>query len=321
MRTATRTVTLIDLHPHVESMRHEVLSGLRRPQKSLPPKFFYDEEGSRLFEEITRLPEYYPTRTEIAILEGHAGEMVELMGERPTIVELGSGNSTKVRILLDRIDGGAKYVPVDISKDLLAESAGEIKAAYPSIEVVAVCADYTRPFDIPAATGAKRIVFFPGSTVGNLEPKEVQIFFATLIDELEPGDGMLIGVDLKKDRAILHDAYNDSRGVTAAFNLNVLRHINRKLHGSFDLERFTHRAFYDERAGRIEMHLVSTTDQIVSVGGERIGFTAGETIHTESSYKYSVDEFRELATETGFTPRSVWTDPDSLFSVHYLEVE
>jgi len=312
---------LINLHPKKESFREEVVTGLRKSKKELPAKFFYDKRGSELFEEITRLPEYYVTRTEIEILDLNAEEMVSLMGENFLLVEFGSGSSTKVRILLDQMQGKAAYTPIDISLLYLKESAQALGEAYPEVQVTAVCADYTRPFLIPEGESfEKRVVFFPGSTVGNFEPHLAEKFFRDTARRLRQNDTMLIGVDLQKDRNILHKAYNDSAGITAAFNKNILQRINRELGADFDLNRFEHAAFYNENANRIEMHLRSNGNQKVNIGPDSFEFRNGETIHTENSYKYTIEGFHELLRGTGFEPERVWTDPQNLFSVHYLKV-
>jgi len=312
---------LINLHPRKESFLEEVVAGLRKPQKELPAKFFYDKRGSELFEEITRLPEYYLTRTEVEILDQNAEEMVRLMGEDFLLVEFGSGSSTKVRILLDQMQGKAAYTPIDISLLYLKESAQALGADYPEVQVTAVCADYTKPFLIPEGENfGKRVVFFPGSTVGNFEPNLARKFFGDTARRLRQNDTMLIGVDLQKDRRILSDAYNDSAGVTAAFNRNILQRINRELGADFVLDRFDHLAFYNEAEGRIEMHLRSRGAQNVTIGSDSFSFRDQETIHTENSYKYTIDSFQDLLKGTGFEPEKVWTDPQSLFSVHYLKV-
>lgn len=317
----TNLPQLIDLHPKKESFREEVIAGLGKTQKELPAKFFYDKRGSELFDQITRLPEYYLTRTEIEILDQNAEEMVRLMGENFLLVEFGSGSSTKVRILLDRMGGKAAYTPIDISLLYLKESAQALGADYPEVQVTAVCADYTRPFLIPEGESfEKRVVFFPGSTVGNFEPHLARKFFRDTARRLRQNDTMLIGVDLQKDRRILHRAYNDSAGITAAFNKNILQRINRDLSADFDLDRFDHSAFYNEKENRIEMHLRSRGDQTVSIGSDSFIFRNDETIHTENSYKYTVAGFHELLTGTGFEPEKVWTDPRGLFSVHHLKV-
>lgn len=313
----------LDLHPEMGDLREEVLAGLRRSPKSLPPKLFYDQTGSELFERITALSEYYPTRTEIAILEACGPEIARLAGDDCGLIEYGSGASRKIRVLLDALGGRCRYVAIDISKQHLIESTAQLAAAYPNLEAVAVCADYTRPFELPAEAllaAGRRIVFFPGSTIGNFTPGEAKEFLTNTARQIGPQGGLLIGVDLKKDAATLNAAYNDSQGVTAQFNRNLLAHINRVLTADFDVSSFEHRAFYNELAGRIEMHLISRRDQTVTVAGERIHFHNGESIHTENSYKFSIEEFQQLARDSGFHPEKAWTDADNLFSVHYMTV-
>ena len=319
----TSTISFVDLHPAPADLRSEALQGLRSDPKQLPPKFFYDQHGSELFEQITRTAEYYPTRTEIALLEQNADEIVRRFGPNPLLIEYGSGSSRKIRVLLDALEGqSARYLALDISKQQLLASAETLADEYPNLEVHAVCADYTQPVELPAAAleGAGRhVVFFPGSTIGNFPPPDAEEFLRTAAGMVGSGGAMLIGVDLKKDKAMLDAAYNDSDGVTEAFNLNLLRRLNRELGADFDLAGFRHQAYYDERQGRIEMHLESLRDQDVQIAGERIRFVAGETIHTESSYKYSVDEFQALAKRCGFDAERVWTDPARRFSLHWLE--
>lgn len=314
------TARLIDLRPQRETFREDVLRGLTAPVKSLPPKYFYDERGSRLFERITRLPEYYPTRTEIAILEEHVGDLSVLLGRRWELVELGSGSSRKTRILLDAAFGDGTYVPVDISREALWPAAERIAREYAHVSVVAVCTDYTRPFSLDRRDpNGRRVVFFPGSTIGNFDPEEATAFMRNVERILRPGDLFIVGADLQKDPKVLHVAYNDAAGITAQFNCNLLERMNRELGASFDPRRFEHVAFYDMRSGRIEMHLRSTADQTVRVAGEPIRFKARETIHTENSYKYTRESFRSLAAAAGFGVRDVWTDPGHLFSVWILE--
>jgi len=309
-----------DLAPSEESFRDAILGGLSREPKSLPCKFFYDARGSELFEQICRLPEYYLTRTEIAILEERADEIAAQIGPHCRLIELGSGGSHKVRILLQALEAPTAYVPVDISRDHLREAAAQLAADFPELPVVAVCADYTRPFDLPKLPGpaGKRVGFFPGSTVGNFEPQQVVQFLDHWAELLGPGGEMLIGVDLKKDPDILDDAYNDRAGINAAFNLNLLERVNRELGGDFDLDRFEHHAFYNPAAGRVELYLKSLAEQSVRVAGRRFDFAEGELIHTENSYKYAIPEFRELAARAGFRTIHTWTDRADLFSVHYL---
>jgi dimethylhistidine N-methyltransferase len=309
-----------DLAPSEESFRDAIVNGLSREPKSLPCKFFYDARGSELFEQICRLPEYYLTRTEIAILEERAEEIAAQIGPHCRLIELGSGASHKVRILLHALEAPAAYVPVDISRDHLREAAAQLAADFPELPVVAVCADYTRPFDLPKLPGpaGKRVGFFPGSTVGNFEPQQVVQFLDHWAELLGPGGEMLIGVDLKKDPEILDTAYNDRAGINAAFNLNLLERVNRELGGDFDLDRFEHYAFYNPAAGRVELYLKSLAEQSVRVAGRRFDFAEGELIHTENSYKYAIDEFRALAARAGFRTIDTWTDRADLFSVHYL---
>ena len=297
----------------------DVLDGLSRPRKSLPCKYFYDSEGSALFDSICTLDEYYPTRTETALLHDRAGEIAALAGQGATLVELGSGSSVKVRILLDALDAPAMYVPVDISRDHLIAAAARLAGDYPSITVVPVAADYVRGFALPRGVAPERtMAFFPGSTIGNFRPAEALGFLRGLGQRLGKGARLLIGVDLRKDPAVLEAAYNDARGVTAAFNLNLLARINRELGGGFDLDRFAHRALYDPVRGRIEMHLESLADQTVGIAGHAIRFAKGETIHTENSYKYSVRGFRRLGARAGWRAEQSWTDGGGLFSLHWM---
>ena len=309
-----------DLAPSQESFRDAVLAGLSRTPRELPCKLFYDARGSELFEQICDTPEYYLTRTEIAILETHAGDVAAHIGPHCRLIELGSGASRKVRILLEALDRPAAYVPLDISRERLREAADGLAADFPDLKVVAVCADYTRPFALPPLPGpeGKRVGFFPGSTIGNFEPDAVVRFLANYAELLGTRGEMLIGIDLKKDTATLNRAYNDETGLNAAFNMNLLVRINRELGGDVDLDRFAHHAFYNEAAGRVELYIKSLADQIVGVAGRRFRFAAGELIHTENSYKYAVPEFRALAARAGFRAVETWTDPGQLFSVHYL---
>jgi dimethylhistidine N-methyltransferase len=306
--------------PARDRMLAEVLAGLRRRRKRLPCKYFYEAEGSRLFDRICELDEYYLTRTELAIMHRHAGEMAAAIGGRATLIEYGSGSSTKTRVLLDRLEAPAAYVPIDISGEHLRQSAASLARAYRHVDVIPVCADYTTHFHLPEAGthAARRVVYFPGSTIGNFEPDDAIAFLRGVARVCGRGGGLLIGVDLKKDPATLHAAYNDARGVTAAFNLNLLARLNRDLGADFDLRAFAHYAFYNPRKGRVEMHLVSQASQDVHVGGETIAFGEGESVFTESSYKYTLPSFAELAAAAGFKPGHVWTDAQRRFSVHYL---
>ena len=314
----TARVHFHDLQPPAADMRAEVLAGLELPDKRIAPKFFYDAEGSRLFDAICNLPEYYPTRTEIDILRRYGSEMSRRLGRDVLLVELGSGSSLKIRILLDALRP-AVYMPVDISKEHLLQSADALAAAFPSLQVHAVCADYSSPFRLPVDDlGYTRAAFFPGSSVGNFDPGDAERFLRGVGDLLGDGGRLLIGVDLVKDHQLLEAAYNDAAGVTAAFNLNLLAHINRELDADFDLSGFRHKAFFDPALSRIEMHLISRRDQRVQVAGRTVSLASGESIHTESSYKYSVEGFQALARRAGFEPEQVWTDPAQLFSVHCL---
>jgi dimethylhistidine N-methyltransferase len=310
-----------DFAPETESFAEEVLKGLRKPVKELHCKFLYDERGSRLFEEITRLEEYYPTRTEMGIMRANIEEIVACIGGEAMLIEYGSGSSRKTAILLDHLPDLTAYVPIDISREHLVSSSHKIAARYSGLEVLPVAADYNdSSFKIPAAAKpvSHRVVYYPGSTIGNFHPAEAVAFLSRIGTVVGSGGGLLLGVDLKKDPAVLHRAYNDSLGVTAEFNLNLLRHISRELDSDFQLDQWRHRAIYNEKEGRIEMYLVSLTDQKVRIEGETFEFGAGEAIWTESSYKYSVEEFAEVSNRAGFEVTKVWTDPEDLFSVQYL---
>jgi dimethylhistidine N-methyltransferase len=311
---------LQDFAPATASFRRQVLDGLRMSKKELPCKFFYDERGSQLFEEICQLEEYYPTRTELAIMHECAGEMALRIGKACLLIEFGSGSGVKTRLLLDELNDPAAYVPIDISREHLARSAAEIAAAYPDLEVIPVCADYTADYELPTPRRAttRRVIYFPGSTIGNFHRPHAVEFLAHLRDVCGEDGGLLIGVDLKKNRETLERAYDDAKGVTAAFNRNLLTRINRELGANFDLQRFRHEAVYDEQAGRVEMHLVSLADQTVELGDETFAFGAGEGIRTECSYKYDLDDFRSLADAAGFRVDDVWTDSEARFSVQYL---
>jgi dimethylhistidine N-methyltransferase len=296
----------------------DVTDGLSQHPKRLSPKYFYDATGSELFEQITRLPEYYPTRTELGILRERAGEISAIVPERAALVEFGAGATTKVRLLLNRCTLGA-YVPVDISGDFLKTQAANLRKDFPGLDVYPVAADFTAPFVLPNAVGAMpKLGFFPGSTVGNFEPHEASGFMRSARKILGVGAQMLIGVDLEKDERLLYRAYNDNAGVTARFNLNLLDRINRELSGNFDLAAFTHRAIYNRERHRMEMHLISRRAQTVWVQGKTFSFRAGESIHTENSYKYSLARFTALARGSGWIPRHSWTDADAMFSVQAL---
>lgn len=308
-----------DSGPEQQQMLKEVLDGLSRAQKMLPSKYFYDERGSELFEQITSLDEYYPTRTEKKILENHINEIAERVGIESVIIELGSGSSQKTRLLLDHLPDLSAYVPVDISEKYLQKVANDLREEYPNLPIVPVCADYTQPFDIPNIDRPFEyyVVFYPGSTIGNFQPHQAQKFLQSIARFLIPGGGMLIGVDLKKDVEVLEKAYNDEAGVTADFNKNMLVRLNRELGADFEVENFRHKALYNREQGRIEMHLVSEANQQVHLNGTTIDFQKGESIHTENSYKYSLEEFRELVS-SWFEVEKVWMDENEFFSIQYL---
>jgi dimethylhistidine N-methyltransferase len=311
-----------EVEPTVSGEAAEILEGLNLQQKHISPKYFYDERGSELFEQITELAEYYPTRTEQAIMETHLREMAQLIGPRASVIEFGSGASVKVRLLLDNLQQPAAYVPVDISGDFLRSVAEQLARDYPHIEILPIYADFTQPFDLPQPKimPLKNVVYFPGSTIGNFTTPEARSLLRVMRQEARRGGALLIGVDLKKDRKVIEAAYNDAAGVTAEFNLNVLRRLNNELGADFDLEKFRHQAVYDDINGRIEMRLISTTTQQVHLEGETVRFAAGEYIITEYSHKYSLEEFARMAGEAGFERQRVWLDEDALFSVQYFTV-
>ncbi len=320
MKSLPATVSFVDLQPPVSSFLGDVLAGMGRLPKSLSPKYFYDDRGSQLFEAICELPEYYPTRTEMALMRDHVAEMATELGDDCLLIEFGSGAGVKTEALLRALKPVA-YVPVEIAAGALHGSTTRLAAQFPQLPIIAVCADYMRPLRVPQLARLKasqQVIYFPGSTVGNLTPDEAREFLAGARVLAGTGGAMLVGVDLKKDPEVLHAAYNDAQGVTAEFNLNLLRRINRELAADFDLALFRHVAFYNAAAGRIEMHLESTQAQTVTVSGRTFTFGAGERMHTENSYKYSVAEFQRLAQAAGFRPHAVWTDADRFFSVHLL---
>jgi dimethylhistidine N-methyltransferase len=297
---------------------HDAIEGLAQFPKRLSPKYFYDATGSELFEQITVLPEYYPTRTELGILRDRAGEIASIIPSGAALVEFGAGATTKVRLLLNQCALSA-YVPVDISGDFLKAQADALRRDFPALSVYPVTADFTAPFALPdAVRDMPKVGFFPGSTLGNFEPHEASAFMRSAREILGQGAQMVIGVDLEKDERVLYDAYNDAAGVTARFNLNVMVRINRELGGNFDTGAFIHRAIYNRERHRIEMHLISKKAQTVRVLGRSFSFRPGETIHTETSYKYSLDRFTALARGSGWTPVESWTDAAGMFSVHAL---
>ena len=311
-------VSFRDEHPDPGDGRAAILEGLQSARKRIDPMWLYDQRGSELFDEITRLPEYYPTRTEVAILRANSAAIAACIGKQCLLIEPGSGSSEKVRLILDALRPQI-YVPIDISASFLRTAAAALGLEYPWLRVQAVCADFNAGWSfLDALPPGKRVVFYPGSTLGNLEPAAAQAFLAGIRDVVGDAGGVLIGVDTHKDTAVLNAAYNDGAGVTAAFNLNLLHRLNDLVDADFDPSRFRHRAFYDPAQRRIEMHLVSPCVQRVSVGGQTIAFAAGETIHTENSYKYTDESFAALAHAAGLAIRQSWHDADGFFGVHFL---
>ena len=308
-------LTLIDLKPDQVDMYTEVLEGLSAVPKTLPPKFFYDELGSALFEQITELADYYPTRTEVAILEQHRASIAEAVGAESFLIEYGSGASVKIRILLEALRP-VGYMPVDISRNHLLEASRALASEFDWLNIYPTCADYSRAFPLPdVANGHRRVAFFPGSSVGNFEPDDAVTFLEEIANVVGPGGALLIGVDTKKEPAVLQRAYDDPGGVTAQFNRNVLRHINAALGADFDPAAFEHLARYDAQLGRVEMHLVSTKPQQVNVAGTNVEFAQGEALHTENSYKYAPEEFDVLAQRANFAVQQRWTDEQGWFAV------
>jgi dimethylhistidine N-methyltransferase len=304
-----------------DTFEASVLTGLSQRPRAIPAKFLYDAQGSALFDAICDLPEYYLTRTEIAILRDCAPEIAALAGPGRELVEFGSGSSVKTRLLLDGLDAVAAYLPIDISGEHLEATCRRLRADYPSLAIVPVCADYmdlpTLPW-LPGSSGAAKLGFFPGSTIGNLDPDEALKFLRNARHLLGSDGALVLGADLKKDPGMLHAAYNDSAGVTAAFSLNLLARVNRELGANFDLDAFAHEAFYNPAEGRIEIYIRSLRAQSVLVAGRRFFFDAGDRVHTEYSYKYDLDDVDALAAPAGFVRAQTWIDPDQLFSVHYL---
>lgn len=314
-------LVLRDFEPTPADLRSEFLAGLKQAPKQLPCKFFYDAEGSRLFDRICGLPEYYLTRTESHILRDNIGEIVALCGSRCLLVELGSGSSSKTRLLLDHLPDLSAYVPIDISRRHLLRAAQVLHQDYVPLEILPVCADYNQSIRLPTPVHAsdRTLVFFPGSTIGNFEPKEATVFLQRVASWCAPGDGLLIGVDLAKSGTILEAAYNDPQGVTAAFNLNLLRRANRELEANFDVAQFRHSAVYNEAHERIEMRLVSQRRQRVVISGHEFHFGRGEPILTEYSHKFRLDRFHQLCSEAGWQARRSWSDRNRWFNISYLE--
>jgi L-histidine N-alpha-methyltransferase len=298
-----------------------VLEGLKKPEKELSPVWFYDELGSFLFDSICELPEYYLTRTEMAIIREHAPEMAQHIGRDAAIIELGSGTSAKTRLLLDQIEMPATYVPVDIAREHLLDAAGALARDYPDLRVIPVCANFAQPFDLPAyiASSRRRVVYFPGSTIGNFEQNDAQSLLKRIRGMIGNSGAVLIGVDLRKDPRVLHKAYDDEAGVTAEFNINALRHLNRELGSDFDLDAFEHAAVWIENMSRIEMHLVSKKHQRIHIGDEEVEIARGEHIRTECSHKYTLESFANLAAHADLSVTRVWMDANQQFSVQLLE--
>ena len=315
---ATALAEAHHLDEPTSTFARDVIDDLSRAPKRLSPKYFYDAAGSELFEQITVLPEYYPTRTELSILRDHGQDIAAFIPEGAALVEFGAGATTKIRLLLGACRLAA-YVPVDISGDFINSQAEALRADYPGLGVYPVTADFTTPFQLPEAVSAMpKVGFFPGSTLGNFEPGEACTFLKSARAILGRGARMVIGVDLEKDERTLYDAYNDTAGVTARFNLNVLHRINRELGGDFDVGAFIHRAVYNRDRHRIEMHLISKKALTAEVLGQKFSFRPGESIHTENSYKYSIERFALLARVSGWTLLQTWMDPEAMFSVHAL---
>lgn len=301
------------------SFADDVIAGLSAHPKWLSPKYFYDTAGSQLFEQITEQPEYYPTRRELEVLNTYAGAISALIPSGAAMIEFGAGSTKKARIVIAAAPQLTAYVPVDISGEFLQQEAQQLRRDMPKLSVLPVAADFTQPFSLPPSVASRpHVGFFPGSTIGNFEPRDAAAFLRHAGRMLGKGSVLIIGIDLVKSVGVLNAAYNDAAGVTAGFNCNLLKRMNRELDGDFDLGTFSHRAFFNPAHSRIEMHLVSARQQDVAVAGEKFSFEAGESIHTESSYKYTLDSFRGLAREAGWQPLDVWTDADGYFSVHAL---
>ena len=317
-----RESTLLDQEPGSESFLDEVLSGLRQSPKTLPCKYFYDERGSQLFDQICDLDEYYLTRTELAIMERYAPQIAAQIGPGVMLIEYGSGSSVKTRILLDHLPAVDAYVPVDISREHLQQTCRNLARSYPELEVLPVCADFTTEFDLPVPRTEPThcAVYFPGSTIGNFAPQEAERMLLQIATLCGTGGGLLIGIDLQKDPEILEAAYNDSRGVTAEFNRILLRRINRELAGDFRLDAFQHVATYDAAKGRIEISLRSLCDQVVAIAGQTFDFAENELICTEHSHKYTVAGFSRLAAQAGLTLREQWMDDEQRFAVLHFAV-
>lgn len=317
-------VELIDQAPTSNNMLKEVLVGLSKSQKSIDPKFLYDKKGSEIFERICELPEYYPTRAETEIYKNHARDICKLIGPEALIIEPGSGSAEKVRFLLKKLNRPVGYVPVEISREILLRTVEELGDEFPDLRTIPVCADFKENLDLPLSVDSqkgRKIVFFPGSTIGNLDPQEALQFLKKVSKVVGQNGGLLIGVDLKKDKDTIELAYDDPQGVTAAFNLNLLDRLNNEINATFEIDNFNHEAFYNEELGRVEMHLKSKVSQLVRVNETIFRFKEGETIHTENSYKYSTDEFCELCAKARLKIKQCWKDSNKMFCVYFFERE
>ena len=308
---------VVNCSPAEQQFLQDVLIGLGSNPKTLPPKYFYDDAGARLFEAICDLEEYYLTRTEMGVLKDHSSAIAAAIGSNAMLIEYGSGSLEKIRILLDVLETPKMYVPVDISERQLIRAAECLRNAYPELIVAPIVTDFTAPFILPSIpeTACSRVAFFPGSTIGNFDPEPAKRLLSSISDTVGHGGGLLIGIDLKKDVDLLISAYDDKSGITEAFNKNLLVRINRELGGDFSLDDFHHVARFNTGYGCVEMHLESVIDQTVAVGNRSFNFAAGETIHTENSYKYTLDEFDEIAKDSGFKRQVNWTDSKALFAV------
>lgn len=315
---------MIDLRPASDDILKEVLLGLSKGQKTIDPKYLYDKKGSELFEKICDLAEYYLTRAENEILHRHSAEIAKHIGEGAVIIEPGSGSGIKVRRLLKALASPSAYVPIEISSEILSRMTNELRAEFPDLNVAPVCGDFTRDLDLPCridCSRGKKVTFFPGSTIGNFHPEDAITLLQRFSDLSGHQGGLLIGADLKKDKDIITLAYDDAAGVTAAFNLNLLDRFNREVNAAFDTSKFSHHAIYNEPLGRVEMHLKSKIAQLVRVNQTVFRFSEGETIHTECSYKYSVEEFCDLCAQAGLQIKKFWMDQNELFCVYYFEKE
>jgi dimethylhistidine N-methyltransferase len=319
LNSLNEKISFHDFQPELESFREAVFEGLSRKQKQIPPKFFYNETGSTLFESILEQPEYYIPDKERGLLRQYADEIAELIKPDAVLIEPGSGSCEKVQLLLEPLLPSA-YVPMDISGDFLLQSACDMSQKFPWLHIYAACLDFTRQMILPhGVPQGRRVVFIPGSSLGNFNPLEVQLFLRDIHRLVGKGGGLLVGIDRKKAQSVLDGAYNDAAGITAEFNLNLLDRINSELDGTFTREHFGHYAYYNHQPGRVEMHLVSLTDQQVTVSGRHFHFNEGESIHTENSYKYSPEEFVNLAYTGGFRHHETWSDDEDFFSVYFFE--